>query len=60
MLVLCRYVRKKIGASMKLRLTPEIRFIYDEANERGERVMHLCKVLSGGLHHHLAECRAPC
>jgi hypothetical protein len=26
---------------MSLRLTPEIRFIYDEAHDRGERVRHL-------------------
>ena len=35
---MCRYVRKKIGSSMSLRLTPEIRFVYDEAHDRGERV----------------------
>ena len=34
----CRYVRKRIGQTMSLRLTPEIRFIYDEAHDRGERV----------------------
>lgn len=37
----CRYVRKRIGQTMSLRLTPEIRFIYDEAHDRGERVRHL-------------------
>ena len=37
-LPVCRYVRKRIGQTMSLRLTPEIRFIYDEAHDRGERV----------------------
>lgn len=37
------YVRKKIGNSMSLRLTPEIRFIYDESHDRGERVLKLLK-----------------
>lgn len=37
------YVRKKIGSSMSLRLTPEIRFIYDESHDRGERVLKLLK-----------------
>lgn len=37
------YVRKKIGSNMSLRLTPEIRFIYDESHDRGERVLKLLK-----------------
>ena len=32
------YVRSKIGRRMSLRLTPEIRFIYDDSFERGQRV----------------------
>lgn len=44
-----KYVRSELGRRMKLRLTPEIRFIEDESLERGSRVssllclyMHLC------------------
>jgi ribosome-binding factor A len=33
-----KYVRSQIGKRMKLRLTPEIRFIEDESMERGSRV----------------------
>lgn len=33
-----KYVRSQIGRRMKLRLTPEIRFIEDESMERGSRV----------------------
>ncbi|KAM7475081.1 hypothetical protein LguiB_022324 [Lonicera macranthoides] len=34
-----RYVRAQLGRRMKLRLTPEIRFIEDESIERGSRVI---------------------
>ncbi|CAI9781980.1 unnamed protein product [Fraxinus pennsylvanica] len=34
-----KYVRSKLGQRMKLRLTPEIRFIEDESLERGSRVI---------------------
>lgn len=33
-----KYVRSALGRRMKLRLTPEIRFIEDESLERGSRV----------------------
>lgn len=33
-----KYVRSELGKRMKLRLTPEIRFIEDESFERGSRV----------------------
>ena len=33
-----KYVRGQLGRRMKLRLTPEIRFIEDESLERGSRV----------------------
>lgn len=33
-----KYVRAELGRRMKLRLTPEIRFIEDESLERGSRV----------------------
>lgn len=33
-----KYVRGVLGKRMKLRLTPEIRFIEDESQERGSRV----------------------
>ncbi|KAF4375300.1 hypothetical protein F8388_024052 [Cannabis sativa] len=35
-----KYVRGELGRRMKLRLTPEIRFIEDESLERGSRVTH--------------------
>ncbi|XP_068646514.1 probable ribosome-binding factor A, chloroplastic [Aristolochia californica] len=34
-----KYVRSELGKRMKLRLTPEIRFIEDDAQERGSRVI---------------------
>ncbi|KAL8096859.1 putative ribosome-binding factor A, chloroplastic [Apium graveolens] len=34
-----KYVRSELGRRMKLRLTPEIRFIEDESIERGSRVI---------------------
>lgn len=34
-----KYVRSELGRRMKLRLTPEIRFIEDESMERGSRVL---------------------
>jgi ribosome-binding factor A len=35
------YVRKHVGRTVRLRLTPEIRFVMDESIERSERVMKL-------------------
>jgi ribosome-binding factor A len=35
------YVRKHVGAAVRLRLTPEIRFIMDESIERTERMFKL-------------------
>ena len=41
-----KYVRSVLGKRMKLRLTPEIRFIEDESFERGSRVSNnLCSCL---------------
>lgn len=34
-----KYVRSELGKRMKLRLTPEIRFLEDESLERGSRVI---------------------
>ena len=39
------YVRKRIGAKVSLRLTPEIRFVYDDSFERGQRVTSLLDTL---------------
>lgn len=36
-------MRRQIGERVRLRLTPEIRFVHDEAVERGERVLSLLK-----------------
>lgn len=43
-----KYVRGELGRRMKLRMTPEIRFIEDESIERGSRVIviHLYKSLA--------------
>lgn len=35
------YVRRNIGKKVSLRLTPEIRFVYDDSFERGQRVSSL-------------------
>lgn len=35
------YVRTKLASQMQLRMVPEVRFIYDEAAERGEEVLAL-------------------
>ena len=37
------YVRKHIGRQIRLRLTPEIRFILDDSIEKSERVLSLLK-----------------
>lgn len=37
------YVRKHIGRKIRLRLTPEVRFILDDSIERSERVLSLLK-----------------
>lgn len=34
-----KYVRSELGKRMKLRMTPEVRFIEDESLERGSRVI---------------------
>jgi ribosome-binding factor A len=39
------YVRRNIGKRVSLRLTPEIRFVYDDSFERGQRVSSLLDVL---------------
>ncbi|CAK8569380.1 unnamed protein product [Lathyrus sativus] len=36
-----KYVRSQLGKRMKLRLTPEIRFIEDDSMERGSRVIDI-------------------
>lgn len=41
-----KYVRGELGKRMKLRLTPEIRFIEDESFERGSRVRFIIQTLS--------------
>lgn len=46
--IVCRYVRRQIGERVRLRLTPEVRFVHDEAVERGERVLSLLKKIESG------------
>jgi len=40
---LAPYVRGKLARSMKLRLCPEVRFIYDDSYEQEERILKLLK-----------------
>ncbi|KAL4585203.1 hypothetical protein LXL04_009818 [Taraxacum kok-saghyz] len=42
-----KYVRGQLGKRMKLRLTPEIRFIEDESIERGSRVIAILDKIKG-------------
>jgi ribosome-binding factor A len=37
------FLRREIGAELKLRLTPNLHFVYDEAIDRGERIEQLIK-----------------
>lgn len=46
--IVYRYVRRQIGERVRLRLTPEVRFVHDEAVERGERVLSLLKKIESG------------
>lgn len=47
-----KYVRGELGRRMKLRLTPEIRFVEDESIERGSRVNLLITLSSYSPGHH--------
>ena len=40
-----KYVRSELGKRIKLRLTPEIRFLEDDSFERGSRVGTTCLLL---------------
>lgn len=48
-----KYVRGELGRRMKLRLTPEIRFIEDESLERGSRVRIFYSICVPYLKSHL-------
>ena len=37
------FLRREIGVELKLRVTPELRFTYDEAIDRGERIEQLLR-----------------
>ncbi|HEY0840832.1 MAG TPA: 30S ribosome-binding factor RbfA [Vulgatibacter sp.] len=37
------YMRREIGQAIGLRYTPELRFVFDEAIERGDRIERLLK-----------------
>lgn len=39
------YVRRNIGRKVSLRLTPDIRFVYDDSFERGQKVSNLLDAL---------------
>jgi len=38
-----QYIRREIGRNLKLRYTPNLRFVFDEAIERGDRIERLLK-----------------
>jgi ribosome-binding factor A len=38
-----RYLRHEIGLELKLRVTPDLHFTYDEAIDRGERIEQLIR-----------------
>ena len=42
------HVRYEIGKRIRLRLTPELRFVYDDSIERGARVTELIDKISRG------------
>lgn len=42
------YLRSQIGARVRLRRTPELRFHWDPSLERGERIARLLDSLGGG------------
>lgn len=46
-----KYVQSELGRRMKLRLTPEIRFIEDESLERGSRVRSYCSSSNATISH---------
>ncbi|HEX4384275.1 MAG TPA: 30S ribosome-binding factor RbfA [Myxococcales bacterium] len=37
------FLRREIGASLKLRVVPDVHFTYDEAIDRGDRIEQLLK-----------------
>ena len=37
------FLRREIGGELKLRITPELHFTYDEAIDRGDRIEQLLK-----------------
>ena len=41
------YVRRNIGRKVSLRLTPDIRFVYDDSFERGQKVSNLLDTARG-------------
>jgi len=41
-------IRHEVGKRIRLRLTPELRFIYDESIERGAKVNEIIEKLSRG------------
>ncbi len=38
-----RFLRREIGLQLKLRVTPDLHFTYDEAIDRGERIEQLIR-----------------
>ena len=39
------FLRQRIGAELKLRITPDLHFKYDEAIDRGERIEELIRLV---------------
>ncbi|CAK9159543.1 unnamed protein product [Ilex paraguariensis] len=50
-----KYVRTELGRRMKLRLTPEIRFIEDESLERGSRVIGILDKIKNESERNISE-----
>lgn len=41
------FIRREISKNLRLRFTPNLRFVYDEAIERGDRIERLLKEARG-------------
>lgn len=44
------FLRREIGARLRLRRVPELQFTYDESVERGERIEQLLREIKDGPH----------
>jgi ribosome-binding factor A len=42
------FIRREVGRAVRLRLTPELHFVFDEAIERGDRIEQLLRQVKQG------------